>query len=71
MKIRYELLFKSGAKEKVVQEATDEEHGGIMQIVSDSFQNDLNAVITFGDGKKAGRQVRVSDLSQVHTEILD
>ena len=71
MKMRYDLLFKNGVKERVIQVATEEEHGEINQIILDSFQNDSTAVITFGSGEGVGRCVRVSDLSQVQTEVLD
>ncbi|MFC4712251.1 hypothetical protein [Planococcus dechangensis] len=71
MKMKYELTYKSGQKEKVIQEATEQQHTKIIQLVSDAFQNDSTAVITFGEGKGIGKYVRVSDLSQVVTEILE
>ena len=71
MKVRYDLLFSNGIKEKVIQDATDEQHAEILRVISDSFQDDLKAVVTFGDGSWTGRLVRVSDLSQVQTEILE
>lgn len=71
MKVRYDLLFSNGIKEKVIQDATGEEHTEILQIISNSFKDNLNAVVTFGNGTNTGRLVRVSDLSQVQTEILE
>jgi hypothetical protein len=71
MKVRYDLLYKNGVKEEVIQEGTKEEHMEIIQTINDAFLNDLHAVLTFGDGEKVGRYVRVSDLSQVQNEILD
>lgn len=71
MKIKYKLLFKNGVKEEVVQVATEQEHIKIIEIVQNSFKDDLKAVITFGDGVGIGRYIRVSDLSQMETEILE
>lgn len=70
MKVQYELLFKNGVKEKVIQTATESEHIEIIKIVQDSFKDGLQAIITFGDGSSVGRHIRVSDLSQMQTEIL-
>ena len=71
IKMRYDLLFKSGAKESVTQTAVESEHIEIIQIVQDSFKEEQNALITFRDGTGVGRSVRVSDLSQMRTEILE
>ena len=71
IKMRYDLLFKSGVKESVTQTATEPEHIEIIQIIQDSFKDDVNAFISFGDGKGIGRYIRVIDLSQVVTEILE
>lgn len=68
--MQYDLLFKNGVKEKVIQDATEEQHKEVLQIIVDSFQNETAATITFGNGTGVGRYIRVSDLSQVQTEIL-
>lgn len=71
IKMRYDLLYKSGVKERVTQTATEEEHVKIISIIQESFQNGANAFISFGDGAKTGRYIRVSDLSQMETEVLE
>lgn len=71
MEIEYELLFKSGAKETLTQVAEEAQHIEIIQIVQDSFKEGLNSVITFGDGTGEGRYIRVSDLSQMKTTIIN
>ena len=71
IKMRYDLLFKSGIKEKVIQSAAEAEHRELIQTVHDSLRDETEAVVTFGDGVAKGRFVRVSDLSQMETEVLE
>jgi soluble P-type ATPase len=65
MKAKYKILYKNGIEDEVVQEATEEEIKHLNETIYEALQNDVEGVITLGDGKNQGYFIRLSDVSRV------
>ena len=71
MLMKYKILFKSGIQEEFTQEGELEELSAVHKTVYESLVDDAAAVVTFGDGEKVGRFIRVSDISQFEMEVVE
>lgn len=70
IKMKYTFMFKNGLKEEVLQDATEAEHLKVIQLVQNAFQNETKGFVSFG-GEGIGRYIRLTDLSQMETEIIE
>lgn len=71
MKIKYNILYRSGQKDEIIQEGTQEKIQEINDAVFQAFEHDLCGVITFGDEETKGYFIRVSDVSRMSIKILE
>lgn len=74
MKMKFSLLYKNGFEEDHTLNVSEENARkieSIIQVVEQSFLEDIPAHITLGDGESLGVHVRVSDLSRLKMTVVD
>jgi hypothetical protein len=71
VKAKYKILYKNGVQDEMVQEATEVELSEINKTVLEAFSGDREGFLTFGDGMKEGRFIRLSDVSRVSIEVIN
>jgi len=71
MKVKYEILYKSGHVDVIEQEVSEEEVRGINETIVEGFQEEADGILTFGDGERKGYFVRLSAVERVSIEIIE
>lgn len=68
MEVIYEILYKNG-KEDVITQRVKEDNISEIEGITNTFRvcmtEDVDGLVTFGDGKIDGYMVRVADVSRV------
>lgn len=73
MKVKFSILYKTGHQDEIIQEVTEENEvsiGRLVEIVQDGFKENMNGVITFGDGLTGGYFIRLADVSRIKVDII-
>lgn len=73
MKMQYDLLYRNGREDSIVQEGSEKEIADVNEVIRQGIENDdVEGILTFGDGKgTGGYQVRLSSLDRVRVTVLD
>lgn len=74
MKIIFNFLYKSDAKESFNQVVTEEnqlEVVGVLSVIETSMRDGVNACITFENEGKGGHYIRMSEVARVTTKIVE
>ena len=72
MKIQYDVLYKNGQEDSIVQEDLSEKEVGAMdKVIRQGLENDdVNGILTFGQGH-TGYFVRLSAVDRIKVTWLD
>jgi len=71
MKVKYEILYKSGHVDVIEQEATKDAFSSINQLITKGFLDDESGVLNFGNRVSEGNFVRLSAVDRVKVNIIE
>ena len=73
MKVKFNILYKTGHQDEIIQEVTEENEASIERLVETiqtGFKENMNGAITFGDGLTGGYFIRLADVSRIKVGII-
>lgn len=70
MIMNFDILYKNGHSEVIVQEAEEEVLTQILSLIDNSFFHDTSGIVRFSDGKET-YVVRINDVCRVKYEVIE
>lgn len=70
MKVKYKILYKSGAEDEIIQEASENVLQEVNDLIIECFKNGADGYLALSNGEEEGFMICLSDVSRVSVKPI-